>query len=125
MVQSEPAPCGETRIATRACARADRMIMREVRMNHQESAPLHHRQPAAPGSGNVGACEAAARQMSALLRTNMGFDVCLRCIRTALRLDPDAAQGGMALLASNTAYRHERWICARCRRVDEVIRAVR
>jgi hypothetical protein len=60
-----------------------------------------------------------------LLRVNMGVEVCLRCIRTALRLEPDAARAGVALLASNMAYRHERWICTRCRRVDEVIRAVR
>lgn len=69
--------------------------------------------------------EGAAQQISALLRANVGVDVCVRCIRTALRLDADAAEAGMAVLASNTAYRHERWICARCRAVGDIIRAVR
>jgi hypothetical protein len=98
--------------------------MRGVMMNDCDDGRLHHFRSTAPGLGDDGGHEDAARQIRALLRANMGIEVCLRCICTTLKLDPDAAQAGMLLLASNTAYRHERWICARCRRTDDVIRAV-
>jgi len=65
-----------------------------------------------------------ANQVAQLLRANRGLNFCCRCLSVTLTLGDDVVVAATARLARGGEFRHDYWVCFRCRRTGSVIGAL-
>jgi hypothetical protein len=82
-----------------------------------------------PGEGNGdpspgSEVERVKGRITALLRANRGVEFCGECLGAALGASSDLVGAALSLLAQSARFRKDRWLCFKCHRTGQVVRAI-
>ena len=62
-------------------------------------------------------------RIAALLQANRGVEFCGGCLGAALGASSDLVGAALSLLTPSARFREDQWLCFRCHRTGQVVRA--
>lgn len=63
-------------------------------------------------------------RIAALLQANRGVEFCGECLGAALGASSDLVGAALSLLTQSASFREDQWLCFRCHRTGQVVRAI-